>query len=211
MSVHLVLLGDSIFDNAAYVPGGPAVLDQVRRLAPAGWRATLTAVDGAVVESVYRQFDRIPADASHLALSVGGNDALGIAGGLLSIRTRTVEDSLAELAQVHMDFTQSYEALVKKLWQLGKPLILCTVYDAIPGLGAAERAGLCVFNDVITRVAFRLGAALVDLRILCAEPSDYSAVSPIEPSAQGGAKIAQALVQLIERSDCGSRVVSRLI
>jgi len=27
---HLVLLGDSIFDNAAYVAGAPAVIDQVR-------------------------------------------------------------------------------------------------------------------------------------------------------------------------------------
>ena len=27
---HLVLLGDSIFDNAAYVEGGPAVIDHVR-------------------------------------------------------------------------------------------------------------------------------------------------------------------------------------
>ena len=34
---HLTLLGDSIFDNAAYVAGSPAVIDQVRMNLPAGW------------------------------------------------------------------------------------------------------------------------------------------------------------------------------
>ena len=33
---HVVLLGDSIFDNAAYVPDRPPVIDQVRRRIAAG-------------------------------------------------------------------------------------------------------------------------------------------------------------------------------
>jgi hypothetical protein len=28
---HVVLLGDSIFDNTVYVPGKPAVIEQLRR------------------------------------------------------------------------------------------------------------------------------------------------------------------------------------
>ena len=38
---HVVLLGDSIFDNAAYTNGGPDVVTQLRELLPAGWHATL--------------------------------------------------------------------------------------------------------------------------------------------------------------------------
>ena len=49
---HLVLLGDSIFDNAAYTSGAPDVVHQVRQRLPPGWRATLRAVDGATTESV---------------------------------------------------------------------------------------------------------------------------------------------------------------
>ena len=75
---HLVLLGDSIFDNAAYVAGGPAVIDQVGGKLPAGWRATLLAVDGSMAGDVSAQIKRLPGDATHLALSVGGNDALGV-------------------------------------------------------------------------------------------------------------------------------------
>ena len=37
---HVVLIGDSIFDNAAYTRGGPDVVSQVRGLLPRGWEAT---------------------------------------------------------------------------------------------------------------------------------------------------------------------------
>ena len=40
---HAVLLGDSIFDNAAYVASGPDVLRQLSGILPSGWRATLNA------------------------------------------------------------------------------------------------------------------------------------------------------------------------
>ena len=76
---HVTLLGDSIFDNSRYVPGGSPVVDQLHRL-PRGWRATLLAVDGAVAADVPSQLARLPADATHLVVSAGGNDALGAGG-----------------------------------------------------------------------------------------------------------------------------------
>jgi hypothetical protein len=33
---HIILLGDSIFDNGVYVPGGPDVVKQLRQVLPAG-------------------------------------------------------------------------------------------------------------------------------------------------------------------------------
>jgi hypothetical protein len=41
---NVVLLGDSIFDNGRYVPGGPAVIDHLRKALPGG-RATLLAAE----------------------------------------------------------------------------------------------------------------------------------------------------------------------
>src|SRR4051794_29926554 len=66
MANHVVLLGDSIFDNKSYVGHGPAVIDQVRSQFPGGWKATLLAVDGAVARGVVSQAARLPADATHL-------------------------------------------------------------------------------------------------------------------------------------------------
>src|SRR5688572_9022905 len=59
---HVVLLGDSVFDNAAYVSGGPDVVRQLRSALPEGWQATLRAVDGGTTASVARQIEALPAD-----------------------------------------------------------------------------------------------------------------------------------------------------
>ncbi|HUF12944.1 MAG TPA: hypothetical protein VMN78_07595 [Longimicrobiales bacterium] len=76
MRTHVVLLGDSIFDNASYVPGEPPVEAQLRAVMGDA-SVTLVAVDGAVVTDVPSQLVRLPRQATHLVMSVGGNDALG--------------------------------------------------------------------------------------------------------------------------------------
>ena len=43
---HVVLLGDSIFDNGSYVPGEPSVPEQGQRQLPHGWQGTRRAGDG---------------------------------------------------------------------------------------------------------------------------------------------------------------------
>src|SRR4051812_8374480 len=73
---HVVLLGDSIFDNGAYTSGGPDVIAQLRSLLSGEWTASLVAVDGARINDVLRQLERLPRDVSHLVLSAGGNDVL---------------------------------------------------------------------------------------------------------------------------------------
>ena len=54
---------------------------------------------------------------------------------------------------------------------------------------------MALFNDFITREAMAVGALIIDLRQFCTEPGDYSELSPIEPSMQGGGKIAKAIVR----------------
>src|SRR4051812_42542033 len=73
---HVVLLGDSIFDNHRYVIPGGDVLTQVRAQLPHRATATLRAVDGAVTAGLSAQLRDLPADATHLFVSIGGNDAL---------------------------------------------------------------------------------------------------------------------------------------
>jgi len=46
---HIVLLGDSVFDNGAYVAPYPDVRGQLQDLVAHGWRATLNAADGAML------------------------------------------------------------------------------------------------------------------------------------------------------------------
>ena len=82
---HIVLLGDSIFDNAAYTRGAPDVVTYLRQLLPRSWQATLCAVDGATTVGLAAQLAPVPAAATHLVIAIGGNDALQNSD-LLSLR-----------------------------------------------------------------------------------------------------------------------------
>lgn len=188
---HIVLLGDSIFDNGAYVNGGPAVIAQLQRALP-GWKCTLLTVDGDVVAGVSRQLVSLPADATHLVVSAGGNDALAYAP-LLQERSSSVGEALATLATAQERFATDYLAMLHQVESAGRPFAVCTIYDTPPSEPGQKviKAALCLFNDAITRAAFSRGAALVDLRLICSEDGDYA--NPIEPSSQGGEKIARAI------------------
>src|SRR3954467_6421801 len=94
---HVALLGDSIFDNAAYIGGAPDGGTHLRRLLPAPWRATLCAVDGATTHTLDAQLDRVPPDATHLVISIGGNDALQNSD-LLSLPVRSSAEALRVFA-----------------------------------------------------------------------------------------------------------------
>jgi lysophospholipase L1-like esterase len=189
---HVVLLGDSILDNIAYVRGGPDVVRQLRSKLPTDWDATLLAVDGAVTSEVRSQLRRLPKDSTHIVVSAGGNDALG-ASFLLGQRVATVADALSLLEKAQSAFASDYSAMVEAVEGTGIPAAFCTIYDTPPSSPDHRivRTALALFNDVITRAAFAAGAGLIDLRLICDRDEDYA--NPIEPSVQGGDKIASAI------------------
>jgi hypothetical protein len=207
---HIVLLGDSIFDNLSYTQGGPDVISQVRELLPVGWHASLLALDGATTEFVPSQVQRVPRDASHLVLSVGGNDAL-MSSDLFGRPAGSIAQALAELAGVSRGFEEKYRRAVEACRQLKLPLTICTIYNGCFPNAAYQRlasTALMVFNDVILRVGIEFGLTMIDLRFVCSSPDDYA--NPIEPSSIGGAKIARCIVALAlagHMGDAGARVV----
>jgi hypothetical protein len=198
---HVVLLGDSIFDNAAYVALGEAVIEGLARQLPAGLRASLLARDGAVIADVAPQLTGLPADASHLLVSVGGNDAL-LRAGVLEEPATSVADALAQLRSIRDRFRADYEAMLDAVLRPKLPTALCTIYEAqLPDIELRELAAvaLTVLNDVITRNAVARRLPLIDLRVIFSRSSDYA--NAIEPSGQGGRKIAAAIVELLQRHD----------
>lgn len=201
---HVVLLGDSIFDNGVYVPGHPAVIEQLRAALPGGWKATLLAVDGNIAIDVVRHLERLPADATHLAISTGGNNAL-IASSVLHQPARTVSEALHELADIQGDFRREYREMLGEVLARRLPTIVCTIYDSIPGLELDAVCALALFNEVILREAIAAGLPVLDLRLVCTERTDYSPFSPIEPSHMGGQKIAAALGHVLLAHDFARR------
>jgi lysophospholipase L1-like esterase len=202
---HVVLLGDSVFDNASYVGGGADVVTHLRALAPEGWRATLKAVDGSVVSHVAWQLETTPEDATHLIVSAGGNDAL-MNAGMLGEGAESFAEVLGRLADVAEAFESDYRRMLEALRSTAKPAAVSTIYYPRMEDVRVQRlavAALSTFNDVITRAAFGAGLPLLDLRLICNEDSDYA--NPIEPSEAGGAKIARAILRLVSEHDFTQR------
>jgi hypothetical protein len=191
---HVVLLGDSVLDNAGYLRGaGPDVEAQLRNQLPIGWRATLLAKGGSVAADVAEQLARVPPGATHLVISAGGNDA-GRQEGVLGERAQGVAEALARMADVREGFARGYRTMADLAHRRGLSTAVCTVYDPRfpdPGRRRVAVVALAAFNDIITREAFARGLSLLDLRVICGHDEDFAA--PTGPSVRGGAKIAAAI------------------
>jgi GDSL-like Lipase/Acylhydrolase family len=195
---NVILMGDSILDNQHYVGNDdPDVMLQLAARLTPDWTVTRVAVDGATTKSLPHQIANVPEDATHLVVSIGGNDAMGHVGILSDRKLVHPVDTLAELAWIAFWFGESYAEAMDEILTLGLPVTVCTIYDC--DFPMAERdavlAALSVFNDVILRYALTHGLNVLDLRPLCTSPSDYEC--QIEPSVHGGAKIAEGIFRAI--------------
>lgn len=198
---HLALLGDSIFDNKSYVHPGHDVTAHLHRLMPPSWTATLCAVDGTTAAEVIPQLERIPAEATHLVLSAGGNNAI-LNADVLSKELTSSAEAFSLLGDRAAAFERQYQDMLHRVLTLKKPTAVCTIYYpnfADPFMQKIVMTALTPFNDAICRYAFTRGVPLIDLRLVCNEKADYA--NEIEPSDAGGRKIAAAIVRLFKEHD----------
>jgi len=195
---RIALLGDSIFDNAPYTAGGPAVIDHLRRTLPSGWSADLLAKDGALVRDVADQLRQLTGLHTHLVLSAGGNDALTNAG-VLELKVRSSGEALLHLGDVVDAFENAYRAMLSDCIGFGLPLVVSTIYEGQfedPHYQKVVRVAIRTFNDAIIRAAIDKSLRVIELRNICRLPEDYA--NPIEPSVIGGSKIAQAIARAVQ-------------
>ena len=210
MPGHIALLGDSIFDNGAYTAGEPDVITHLRSQLPLGWGASLGAIDGSRIVHIPDQCADLPPEATHLVLSVGGNDAL-LQADLLDLPVGSTAKALLLFAERRDPFAAAYATLVDSILDHRVETILCTIYEGRfdPDEAALARVALMMFNDAILRIAFARKLPVIDLRLVCSEASDYA--NPIEPSGSGGRKIAAAVARAcgVETEPGPSRVFGR--
>ena len=194
---HLVLLGDSIFDNQSYVRGGLDVSSHLRHQIPDKWKVSLRAVDGSVVENVRQQLSALPGDSTHLFISVGGNDAI-LNSDVLRMKVSSSAEVFNRLADLANTFEHHYREMLRAVLVLNKPTTVCTIYyPCIPEQFAQKIAvaALSTFNDIIIKQAILSGVPLIDLRLVCNEDADYA--NAIEPSEAGGKKIAESILRVV--------------
>ncbi len=201
---HIVLVGDSIFDNSPYVADGEAVIEQLStRLAP-NEQATMLARDGDVTLDVIDQLDSLPASTTHLFISCGGNDALQIRGDMLESVT-DIREAMDYFSELREEFRLNYTKMLFACQQKVEKVCVCTVYDCVPEIEESELTALAFFNEIILRSAAQVGIPVIDLRLVCEEPTDYSTISTIEPSATGAEKIIEKLLEVARHHDFSRR------
>jgi len=127
---YVALVGDSVFDNAAYVSGGSDVRQQLSSLLPLGSQTTLLARDGAVISEAVSQVQHLPRDATHVVISAGGNDALR-ESGILDQPAESVAAAVEMLAAIQNAFGQAYAGLLDAVTSTGLPAAVCTIYAKI--------------------------------------------------------------------------------
>jgi GDSL-like Lipase/Acylhydrolase family len=204
--MEVALLGDSLFDNGAYVQEGYDVFAHLREILPAENGLQLLASDGAVVDSVLTQLASVQANTTHLVISAGGNDALKTMD-LLASRVSTVAEALDQLSAAADQFRQRYERMLKAVVESGRTAAVCTIYNPrydAPALQRRAVAALAHFNDVILLAASKGGIPILDLRQVCTVSADYA--NWIEPSDVGGRRIAVAIANLLAKHDFATSV-----
>ena len=194
---HIVLIGDSIFDNGGYVDEGDSVIEQLNLKLAENTKATLLAVDGDVTDDVFAQLEKLPSDTTHTFVSCGGNDALRIAS-VLNKRVESVGHAMDVFTEIKDQFEERYSRMIRAVCNKVENVTICTVHDSVPEYTERALTALSMFNEVILKEAFRVNAPVIDLRLVCNEVEDYSPVSPIEPSKHGAKKISDLIVKVAE-------------
>src|SRR5829696_6653681 len=90
--------------------------------------ASLITHDGGVIRDIPHQLDRVPGDGTDLVISIGGNDALGFST-VLGAPSRSVADTLEQLAAIRGEFARSYGRMIETVRQRGLSIAVCTIYD----------------------------------------------------------------------------------
>ena len=207
---HIVLLGDSIFDNSSYINSDELdVPNQLRSLVSHNYKVTNLAVDGHLIRHVKNQLNNLPSNVTHLFVSVGGNDGLGHLS-IFHTPVNTIGESLQHMYRIGDNFKKRYAEMVDLVLSYNLPTTFCSIYyprfdarslDRVQDYMSVLSNGReiqemvmsaeTIFNDIITYEIFKRKIPLIDLRVLCDDDEDFA--NPIEPSCIGGMKIAKTI------------------
>jgi lysophospholipase L1-like esterase len=178
----IILLGDSILNNSNYVSEGKSVFDVLKTKTNNVYNFSK---DGATINDLYRQLDKVPLDfnksETYVFISAGGNDILNKKGQLTASEIKTLFDS-------YMNFIKSLRA---KLGSVNVN-ILNLYLPSNPRYQSYE-SSIKTWNQLIQDYSNKIGEMynVIDLYSLLTSTQDF--VYDIEPSESASVKIANAI------------------
>jgi len=175
----VILMGDSILNNSNYVPSGKSVSDNLKTKLS---KVINLAKDGATINDLYGQLDKIPVDLNktdtYIFISAGGND-------ILNKRTELSTNEIQRLFNTYMDFLK---ALRTKLGSV--KINILNLYLPTNPRYQSYKTSVDQWNKLIQEYSNKVGEMynIVDLNKLLTSPDDF--VYDIEPSESASNKIA---------------------
>lgn len=175
---NIILIGDSMLNNSNYVPIGKSVSDIIKKK----YNVVNVAVDNSKIKNVINQLNRIPSNYNksdtYIFLSIGGND-------ILNLFSQT-EENVNELFN---DYLKVIYNIKKKLPKSN--IIALNIYHPRATYYKMYYKSIDLWNKLLFENTFE-GYNVLDVDKIINNPLDL--VQDIEPSIQGGKKIAYAIM-----------------
>lgn len=178
---HIILLGDSVLNNSNYVKENESIEKLLK--AQTETQITSLAQDGAVLQEIFTQIDKIPLEwnkpTTYIFLSIGGNDLLN--------------HSLSEI-YIHK-LIEQYKLLIATIITRlpSAKLYLLTLYYPTSAKYESYNEYISLWNKNVEELM--PSSNIIYLQNIINQESDL--VYQIEPSSNGGKKIAEAILQKI--------------
>lgn len=179
---NIILMGDSVLNNANYVPSGKSVEDILKTKTS---KVLNVAKDGATINNLYVQLDKIPIELNktetYIFISISGND-------ILSKRSELNNGEIRRLFDSYMDFLN---ALRTKLGSV--KINIMNLYQPANPRYQSYKTSIEQWNKLINENSSKIGEMynVIDLYSLLKTPEDF--VYDIEPSESASEKIANII------------------
>lgn len=178
----VILMGDSILNNSAYVPEGKSVESILKEKID---NVLCVAKDGATINDLYLQLDKISItlnkDTTYIFISAGGND-------ILNSRVELTPSSVKDLFNKYMEFLKTLRT------KLGNANInILNLYQPSNPKYQSYKPSIDLWNKLIKENSNKIGEiyTVIDIHSLLTNPSDF--VYDIEPSETASNKIANII------------------
>jgi hypothetical protein len=194
-SQYFLLLGDSILNNSVYVANGKSVNQLLEQ--GTNNRTTCLAKDDVTITEVYNQINNIPSilksnsNNTTIFLSVGGNDILNQAAD-----NKDGNEGGGNIdSKVINTIFSAYKPLIKSIQTImpGSQLVLLDIYYPDNIKYKQLHNAIRQWNDKLYNYAKENNVSVLRISDILIQPEDFTLA--IEPSAIGGKKMADAILQ----------------
>lgn len=184
----ILLLGDSILNNEAYVKNGKSIVNLLKE--KSDQEVDSYAVNNASIIDIYQQLNNVPLDLNDentsLFLSVGGNDILTTFED--EIQNENDGDRLKPIFNAYKKLVTSIQTKMNKV---GK-ITLLNLYYPTNMKYQQYKPILEEWNRLLDQYTREKNLNILRLNYLLTQSTDFSL--SIEPSESGGMKIADNII-----------------